>query len=64
MPARWVSSGSIAPLATGEIAYFVQGLAHRTTVVGDLAIVNRSSTSSLNSVKVFATTSGSSPQSA
>jgi uncharacterized glyoxalase superfamily protein PhnB/cytoskeletal protein CcmA (bactofilin family) len=52
-----VSAGAIAPLAAGEVAYFVPGLAHRANLIGDLAVVNRSSTSSLGSVKLLALTS-------
>jgi len=57
-----VSSSAVPPLAPGEIAYFIPGLAHRGTTIGDLTLLN--GTGAPSDLRLFSVASGSSPQNA
>jgi hypothetical protein len=57
-----VSPGAPPPLASGEMALFVAGLANRSNAVGDLLLANRQTTP-LSNLQVFMQGSGAASQS-
>ncbi|PYQ26975.1 MAG: hypothetical protein DMF56_21735 [Acidobacteria bacterium] len=50
-----ITSGSIPPLGTGEIPLFILGVANRDNVRSDIGILNSSSGSAINDLKLYFT---------